>query len=91
MATVICKSGYIPEELGKAFLRQSQRFGRVQECGDFRIMALISHALKGVVTCDKKKNNGNCGKRRKRTSDGIRSEMSNSKCMNTLRMTFVFL
>ena len=38
------KSGIFLKTLGESFLHQSQIFGRAQECGDFRTIALILHA-----------------------------------------------
>src|SRR2546425_11607690 len=42
----IYKSGYIPEDFRESIFVSIPKVSKVQECGDFRTIALISHASK---------------------------------------------
>src|SRR3954466_4008540 len=42
----IYKSGYIPEDFRESIFVPIQKVSKAQECADFRIIALISHASK---------------------------------------------
>src|SRR3989441_1595000 len=42
----IYKSGYIPEDFRKSIFVSIPKVSKAQECSDFRIIALISHASK---------------------------------------------
>src|SRR5437867_2651273 len=55
----IYKSGYIPEDFRESIFVPIPKVSKSQECGDFRTIALISHASKVLLHLIKKKNNAN--------------------------------
>src|SRR6478735_3722092 len=46
LINMIYKSGYIPEDFRKSIFVPLPKFNKTQDCGDFRTIALISHASK---------------------------------------------
>src|SRR3989442_654190 len=45
----MCRSGYIPEDFGEGMFVPVPKVSKAQECGDFRTIALISHASKVLL------------------------------------------
>ena len=45
----IYKSGYIPEDFRESIFVPIPKVSKAQECGDFRTIALISHASKVLL------------------------------------------